>query len=266
MGIVTILSDLGNADNAVAIAKGLLLKHNPDIRLIDVTHEILPYNLVQCSYLLKNSAKHYPKNSIHLSLFDVMNNSPAQVLFTQVDGQFFITSDNGLLPMCFENEEQIIRSWEIREESNFVQWVDSASRLIAQLQENDYIIADELAPTMQPKIEHRNLKPIVRDGHIEVHILHIDRFGNLVLNLTREEFEAHRNKRKFRIKIPGQVADVTSLCTAYDEVSQGTIFCIFNSSNYLELCVQKSSARNLLGLNIFEEGRMVYSMITVSFF
>src|SRR5690606_20436822 len=102
--IITLLSDFGYQDNFVGVAKGILLAGMPDAKLVDISHGVMPFNILQCSYLLKSAYRNFPPHTIHLALFHVMHRNPARLLLTEVHNQYVLSADNGLLPLCFQNE------------------------------------------------------------------------------------------------------------------------------------------------------------------
>lgn len=262
--IATFISDFGNKDNAVAIAKGLVLKSNPELRLIDISHEIAPYNLLQCSYLLNSAFRNFPEYTVHVSMFDIMHRNPSHILFAEIDKQIIISADNGMFTFVFSGAE--IKVWKYRKEPsvNYIEWLRNAAVLIREMQETGFDLEQLEADVFEPEVQTTPLRAIVKDNQIDCHVIHIDRFGNVVLNITRDEFEGYRRNRQFSIRIPRNVP-VNQLSRNYNDVVQGERLCLFNSAGYLEIAIREGSAAQLLGLELFKKDQLIYNIIPIEF-
>lgn len=262
--IATLISDFGSGDNSVAIAKGLLYKHQPDLRLIDISHEVPPYDLNQCSYLFKSAYRFFPEHTLHISLFNVMHTLPAVVLLARVDDQVIITADNGFLGFTFPNSKITVWKYEDSECRNFVEWLSKAAKLIGELNAANFDLKAVKLIAHRSQIEVNPIQPSIKENGIECHILYVDRYGNAVLNVTREDFEKYRNNRSFSILVPMN-QPLTSIASDHASVPDGMQFCMFNSAGYLEIGVKNNSAFQLLGLRPFKDGHIIYSTVKIEF-
>lgn len=262
--IATFISDFGNKDNAVAIAKGLILKSNPELRLIDISHEVAPYDLLQCSYLLNSSFRNFPEHTIHISMFDIMHQNPSRVLFALVDGQVIISSDNGMFTFAFPHSDITIWEYEDSHSENYIEWLRKVAVLAREMHATGFEFSKLNASVYTPEIQIKPLKAIVKENQIDCHVIHIDRFGNVVLNITREEFETYRKDRRFSIRIPRNIP-VAQLSRNYNDVIPGERLCLFNSAGYLEIAIREGSAAQLLGLELFKKDQLIYNIIPIEF-
>ncbi len=258
--IITLLSDFGYQDNFIAVAKGVLLQELPVARLIDLNHEVEPFHLLQCSYLLKSAYANFPPRTVHLSLFDIMHRIPAALLVTKVEEQYIITADNGLLPLTFDGVlgkvymlEQMVTS--------YLDWLQLAARFIASLEQNNFSL-DHL-PTLIPKVHPSQVQALIKDNSIECQVIHIDRYENVVINITRDRFEALRQGRKFRIQIVRDT--VTRISNDYSDVPVSDKLCLFNSAGYMEIAINQGKASSLLGLRLHNERQLIYQNIKIEF-
>lgn len=105
MPIITLTSDYGNLDHRVSAIKGSILQLNPDARIIDITHEIGAYNLIQTAYILRNAYAHFPKESVHIVSVDSFFHKDRKNLLVKMDGHYFITADNGLMSLTFFDQK-----------------------------------------------------------------------------------------------------------------------------------------------------------------
>jgi S-adenosylmethionine hydrolase len=258
--IITLLSDFGYQDNFIAVAKGVLLQKLPVARLIDLNHEVEPFHLLQCSYLLKSAYSNFPQRTIHLSLFDIMHRNPAALLITRVDEQYIITADNGLLPLTFDGKLGKVYMLE-QTVNTYLDWLYLAADFIATLEQTDFNL-DHL-PTLEPKVHPSQLQALVKDNSIECQVIHIDRYENVVINITKDKFESLRKGRKFRIQIVRDT--VTQISKDYSDVPVSDKLCLFNSAGYMEIAINQGKASSLLGLRLHNERQLIYQNIKIEF-
>ncbi len=100
MSIIT-LTDFGNLDYRVAAVKGKILSLNPEVNIIDITHDIQAFNLIQTSYIVRNAYKYFPKGSIHILSVDSFYHKSRKNILYKADGSYFLAADNGLLSLIF---------------------------------------------------------------------------------------------------------------------------------------------------------------------
>jgi S-adenosylmethionine hydrolase len=259
--IITLLSDFGYQDNFIAVAKGVLLQKLPVARLIDLNHEVEPFHLLQCSYLLKSAYSNFPANTVHLSLFDIMHQNPASLLVTRVQNQFVVGADNGLLPLTFNGQIETVYALPDTVTS-YIDWLHLAANYIEQLQQNDFRIGE--MKTVSPKVHPMQLQPLIKENGIECQVIHIDRYENVVINITRDEFESLRKGRRFRIAFMRNEA-VTQISDNYSDVAPGEKLCLFNSAGFLEIAINQGKASSLLGLRLYNERQLIYQNIKIEF-
>ena len=261
--LVTLLSDFGNKDNAVAIAKGLMLKVNPGARLIDLSHEVAPYNLLQCSYLLMSAFRNFPAHTFHVSMFDIMHQVPAELLLIQVADQFIITADNGLLSYSFPDEPLEVFRYHKSAET-YIEWLELTAEWIKEISSQNFELDSASAQIHKPQIEIAPIQPVVKERQIECHVIHIDRFGNVVLNLSKKRFEDLRAGRDFTIRIPRNTP-INRFSKNYIDVPEGERLGLFNSAGYLEIAIREGSAAQLLGLELFKKDQLIYNVVHIDF-
>jgi S-adenosylmethionine hydrolase len=258
--IITLLSDFGYQDNFIAVAKGVLLQKLPVARLIDLNHEVEPFHLLQCSYLLRSAYSNFPERTIHLSLFDIMHRNPAALLITKVDEQYVITADNGLLPLTFDGRLGKVYMLE-QTVNTYLDWLYLAADFIATLEQTNFNL--EHLPTLEPKVHPSQVQALVKDNSIECQVIHIDRYENVVINITKDKFESLRKGRKFRIQIVRDT--VTQISNDYSDVPVSDKLCLFNSAGYMEIAINQGKASSLLGLRLHNERQLIYQNIKIEF-
>ncbi len=106
MPIVTFTSDVGMEDFITAAVKGQLLQANPSFTIIDITHNLSPFNFLRTAYVCKNAIKNFPVGSFHLILVNVFDEKTDHLLIAEHNGHYIGCADNGLLTMVLEELPQ----------------------------------------------------------------------------------------------------------------------------------------------------------------
>ena len=263
MLIVTLLSDIGTQDSTISGAKVLLAEAQPGITVVDVTHRITPYNLPEAAYNTTKAYRHFPKGSVHLLMVDVFRGDRNRMLLAEVDGHYFIAPDNGLLSLTFKNDlKNVWLCKELSETTTLLDWVAGVTDIIAVLKPG-VDPGEHLLPFTIKDIPPMMTQQSVR-GRVDCHILHIDRYGNMVLNITKEEFAAMSVNGSFVISLPGE-KNIDTLHHHYNEVPEGDLLCRFNSLGYLEIAVNHGSAAQRFKFDSTSSRDINYKVITIVF-
>ena len=247
MSFITLLSDFGLQDPSVAVVKGTLMAYTT-ASLIDISHDIKPFNISQAAYLLSASFKNFPAGTCHILLFDLFSNATPRLLLSSHNGHYFLSPDNGLLPMALGALPQ--STWlcyELTGSANsFIDWLHAAGNIIHQLKTKN---ANELA---LPEYTLLNTNPSNQDPSLaetQYDILHIDHYENVVVNITRPQFQNLVKDRPFQVKFM-HVEEISEISDSYNSVREGYKLCRFNSNNYLEICINRGKAASLFGLRL----------------
>lgn len=259
--IITLLSDFGYQDNYAAVTKGILLQQIPHANIIDISHDVEPFHLLECSYLLKSSYSNFPDNTIHLSLFNILHENPAKILIARKDNQFIISADNGLLPLTFDDSLDAIYKYET-EAKSYLEWMQLAAILIKDRELSVFDLNN--FEVYQPVTNGTQFSAIQSENAIECQVIHIDHYGNVIVNITKDKFEKIRQGRNFQIHIVRDV--LNKISNDYSDVTEpGKAVCLFNSAGFLEIAVNQGSASKLLGLKLYKEKMVYYQHIKIEF-
>lgn len=246
--MITLLSDFGLQDASVAIAKGILMQHNPGRQIIDISHEVQPFHTGQAAYLLGSAYKNFPADTCHLLLFDVFSEADIRLILSEHEGQYFLSADNGLLTTTLGKEpEQSWLCYELSKTDTFNDWLHAAGRIIEQLslQRPEALGLQTYTLKTKPKATQTNAE----DGGLKCDVIHIDHFDNVVINFTRQQLSSLGEGKTFRLQFVG-VEEINEISNNYNDVRPGYKLCRFNSSGYLELCINRGKAASLFGLRL----------------
>ncbi|MEH0007629.1 MAG: SAM-dependent chlorinase/fluorinase [Flavobacteriales bacterium] len=256
MPILTLSTDFGTKDHFVAALKGSLIQAIPDIKLVDITHEIAPFNVVEAAYIIRNAYASFPKKSIHLVGVDAEFQPGKQHVVVVLDDHFFICSDNGVLTWLAQEiaAEKMIAITAFEELKNSVFPVRDVFTKVAA-----HIAGGGTLDAMGHRIDRlRDLKiptPIVGKDQIQGRVIYVDHFGNAVTNITEKLIRGVGRSRKLEIharsctfdRIYNRYGDIERLESHSDGLSDGKKLALYNSSGLLELSIYRSNSATVGG-------------------
>jgi len=250
MGIITFISDFGTRDGYAGVMKGVILGINPEVRLVDITHEISPQDIFEAALVLKNSYSFFPNSSIHLVIVDPGVGSERKPILVETDNHFFVGPDNGVFGFIYE-VETIKRVVELTNKRYFLPKIsdtfhgrDIFAAVAAYLSLGTSL--DDLGERHNDVVRIDIPKPEIEKEMIKGIFFHIDRFGNLVSNIPEALFKEFVQDGKYEISFGGE--KVERVCKSYLEVGKGGVLAVFGSFGYLEISVRDQSAQAKLRL------------------
>ncbi|MBR9919896.1 MAG: SAM-dependent chlorinase/fluorinase [Bacteroidetes bacterium] len=255
MRIITLTTDLGWRDYYVAVIKGTLLSRQPEIQVVDITHDVPHYNIVEGAFVLRNAWHSFPPGSIHLvSILDYPSPN-SDFLIIKHDGHYFIGPNNGLFSLAFEEKPEEIYclasgSAHVFGPKNL--FAEAVSHICAEKP------LEEIAQKQPGLVEKINLQPVVSKDQIRGTIIHIDHYENAIVNIGRELFEKVRNGRSFKLFFKRH-DPIIRLSNQYCDVPIGEPLCLFNSAGLLELALNMDKAATLLGLSVEDTVQINFS-------
>lgn len=250
-GLITLLTDFGDRDSFVASMKGVVLTINPHATFVDLSHHVPPHSVDDAAYLLNSCYRYFPKGTVHVAVVDPGVGSQRRALIAKSERYFFLAPDNGLLSYILAGN----REMEVREIENEDYRLPSAGRTFDG--------RDLFAPAAAWLTKQQSFESFGRlvtdcktftipaptwEGKTLVgEIIHVDRFGNLISNLTRqhlEEVRAVAKGRQLSIRIGKQAID--GLVASYSEGTEKQPSALINSDGRLEIFVKEASAAAFL--------------------
>jgi S-adenosylmethionine hydrolase len=246
MPIVTLTSDFGWQDYYAALLKGAILCQNENIRLVDITHNINNYDIVQAAFIFKNAWRAFPAGTIHLVSVNDYNAGNVSFIALERGGHYFIGPDNGLFSLVFDEiPEQIVRLPFVEESSFPLKEV--YAHAIGCLAAGKPLA--ELGEAQHGYLQRLTFQPVTGPSRIRGAVIHIDKYDNVVVNIHRELFEKIGQGRDFALYFKRH-DPILRLSRHYHDAPVGGIICLFNSANLLEIAVNQGKASTLLGLKL----------------
>ncbi len=280
--IITLLTDFGTRDPYVASMKGVIFSINPEAKIVDITHQIPPQDILEAAYTLFASYKYFPKGTIHVIVVDPGVGSRRRIIALKTKNYIFIAPDNGVLSLVLQKEKVYpVRSprygrgirplqgritsngvkeiIEITNEKYFLKPVsdtfhgrDIFSPVAAYLSRG--IPLRNFGKRIEMTKELKIATPEMKKGKLMGRIIHIDRFGNLVTNVDREILSKLKRKKPASsagpptrwIKIGKR--RIQGIKKSYVNVGKGELLALFGSSGFLEISINFGNASKVLGM------------------
>jgi S-adenosyl-L-methionine hydrolase (adenosine-forming) len=252
MPLLTLTSDIGSQDYLVSAVKAQLLQTNPDFNIIDISHSIPPFNYPQAAYVCRSAVKNFPEFTYHIILVNLFEKKPEHLLLAFHNNQYFLCADNGLLTMILEGKPEMVIGIPLDKTAikNTIYCTEVMGKVVNQLVNGESI--KNIGIPDIGYIEKLHLRPLLDNQWIEGQIIFIDNFENVIVNITREQFEEQRKGRSFRIVFKRDEV-IDRISESYADVTEGEKLAIFNSAGYLEIAINKGNAAGLFGLKGFSE-------------
>ncbi len=249
--IITITTDFGVRDHFVGAMKGVILTINPEANLLDISHDVASYSVVDGAFTIAQAYPYFPSDTVHLVVIDPGVGGDRRPLLVQAGRHLFVGPDNGVFSFIYEREERVtVRH--ITAAHYFLQPVsrtfhgrDVFSPIAAWLTKgidpanfgepiSDYRRFANLNPTIESEQKARGI------------VLKADKFGNLITNFSVAHFPqfVQPDAPSFRLEINGH--KLTRLGKTFEEGTPGEIFAIVGSSGYLEIVCNGGAASRAL--------------------
>jgi S-adenosylmethionine hydrolase len=260
MAVITLTTDMGLKDHYDAVVKGTILREAPDVRIIDITHQVPPFDITGAAFVLRNAYPEFPEGSIHIVGVDPDLEPGKQHLLARYRGHYFIAADNGVLPMVFDHEapESMVRIHrELSEKDIPFPTKGVFARIAARL-----VLGEAMSSFGEATGEYvdkrSHFKPVVDGNTLRGTVIHIDSYDNAITNIDRELFEEVAQDRPFTIRFRASRNAIHRISEHYNEVTPGENVALFSSSGYLEVAINRGApgvgegARPLLGLKLYD--------------
>jgi S-adenosyl-L-methionine hydrolase (adenosine-forming) len=249
--ILTLTTDFGTKDHFAGVMKGVILGICPNVDIIDITHEVDPFEISEGAYVIAQAYRFFAPKTVHVVVVDPGVGSARRPILVEAGGQFFIGPDNGVLAMVYSKVAHKARA--ITNDKYFLQPVSRTFHGRDIFAPSAAHLANGARPSTFGKLIDDHLKPAFTEPQRIAKrvwvgtVLHIDRFGNLITNLHIDSFSDVRVK-PFELAIGTQI--LRRLGLTYAEIEPGQAFAIVGSSGYIEIATNQASAARALGCGV----------------
>jgi S-adenosylmethionine hydrolase len=247
--LITLLTDFGTADYFVGAVKGVILSKNPGANIVDITHEITPQDVEAAAFTLLAAHTSFPAGTIHVAVVDPGVGSERKGLLIKSGGQFFVGPDNGTFSYVAGDDAEIFElvnaEYFQTDVSQTFHGRDVFAPVAAAL--SNGVAPDKLGQKISDCVRLPPLQAkVLRDGKVEARIIHIDRFGNCVTNITRNELTEKDIESGATLMVGTKPVDSFKRFYGEEPNSRNKAFAIWGSAGFLEIAAENRSAADLL--------------------
>ena len=252
MPIVTLTTDFGHKDYSVSVIKGALIQQISNVRIIDISHEISPYNPSETAYILKNAFQSFPKGSIHIIGVESEWTPENSHLVMKFQEHYFISSDNGVLSLIKEDfvATKIVEINIHKKVISAFPVLDVFINVAAHIARKGEL--EVIGKSISKIKELTNIKPVINKDKNQIlgSVIYIDNYGNLVTSIKESLFHEVGKSRSFTIfarsvkfkKIYKSYSQAINFKLPKEKREEdGKKIALFNTAGHLELAVYKSN-------------------------
>ena len=252
--IVTLLTDYGSKDSFAASVKGVIFKINPQAQVVDISHEVNPQDIWEAAFTLKSAYNYFPKGTVHLAVVDPGVGSDRKPIILVTESYYFVGPDNGLFSLIYQESERI-RVHHITSAHYFLPspgptfhgrdiFAPTAAWLSKGIPSGNF--GEEITDYVKLNVP----VPKAVGNTIDGHVVHIDRFGNAITNITFKDIQSlipeGGQLGQATVNVVGK--EIKGLKKFYAEAAPNDPGAIINSSGLLEIFLFKQNARTALGV------------------
>jgi len=249
--IITLTTDYGTNDHLVGTLKGVILKINPDTNIVDITHNVAPYDLLDGALAIGSAYSYFPARTIHIVVVDPGVGTDRRPLLVSGETQYFVAPDNGVLSLIYEREESLVvrhanvEHYYLQPVSKTFHGRDIFAPIAAWLSKGSQASAmgDEIT-------DHKKFampRPKAGEGGLKGVVLRVDSFGNLVTNFRAEDLPAQSLENgEVRFQLGNHT--VSKLVDTFAKGAPGEAFAYVGSNGFVEIGINRGNASRSLGV------------------
>lgn len=269
--MITITTDFGTRDAYVPAMKGTMLSICPDVRLVDITHEISPQDVMEAAFVLQSARPFFPEGTIHLVVVDPGVGTDRRAIALRANGHLYVGPDNGVFPLVLNGEEPAAiveldnpEAWRTTEPSTTFHGRDIFAPAAAHLAAGRSL--DAIGSPIESLEPLRWARPTTNQRTVQGWIIHVDHFGNCVTNVRRStlaeaaEIDEEAPPIDAFPPLKGFVGSsmLEELHSTYGAVAEGDPLLLFGSTGFLEIGVNGGNASELLDIRKGDSVKIVF--------
>ena len=253
--LITLLTDFGDRDWFAASMKGVILSIHPEACIVDISHQISPHQIHEAAYVLESCYRYFPPGTVHVAVVDPGVGTCRRPLLVSTPRYHFLAPDNGLLTRVLRGEpEQEIRelhgaNYRIETKGATFDGRDVFAPAAAWLSKGESV--ESLGRRVGDPVMLSVAEPVRQDQAMIGAIEYVDRFGNLISNVTREhlcEFGERARQQDLSIWVGSCV--IRGIVSSYSEGKRDVPSALVNSCGKLEIFLDGNNASEVLKLGV----------------
>lgn len=248
MAIITLTTDFGLKDHYVGAVKGAILSRSPQATIVDISHLIDKYNIQDAAFILKESYFNFPKGTVHIiGLLSELKGTGGYVA-VENDGHFFISANNGIFSLLFEEIKGPVIEIPIDSLNNLSFPVRDIFVKVACMLADGVSIAS-IGKPKEGLLQRLPFRASSIGNIIRGTIVFVDSYGNVITNIDKLLFEQIGKGQQFVIEL-ARSNQIDKISLEYNSVPEGEILALFNSSGHLEIAMRNGKISTMLNLKL----------------
>lgn len=258
--IITLITDFGTKAGYLGALKGVILKINPEVELVDITHEVNPFDVWEGAWVLNSCYQFFPSGTIFLVVVDPGVGGPRKLLLIKSEDYYFVGPDNGVFSFVYE-KEKILEMIHITNEKYFIGKPSSTfhgrdifAPVAAYISLG--VKMDEFGKTASECFKFKIPSPQISKNKIIGEILYVDSFGNLITNINQNLVDKVKRMNSLEIICKGK--RTKKISRSYFEGKEKEILALVGSSGFLEISTNQDNAQRILRAKKGDKIRIEY--------
>ncbi len=260
MSVITLTTEWNTNDFYVGAVKGALLTNGLDNIIIDITHNITKFSIVQAAFILKSCYEQFPEGSVHVICVNSELTDKNKHVAVKHNNHYFVCTDNGILGLLFDSKPDIIvKLASINEHITFPElnvFPQAVSHLIKGKNIKD-LGKEQSSINRQigymPTIDEHGDNTIISGK-----VIYIDSYENAITNISKDLFINVGKERKFAIFLQNNIHSLNKINNSYFETEDGELVALFNSLNLLEIAIKYGSVKQFFKLDVDSQIRIEF--------
>ncbi len=246
MSYIALITDWQQNDYYLGAVKGFIYSQIADVNIIDINNDISKHNLFPAAFILKSCFNDFPEGTIFIIGVQTIIEGENNYLCFKYKNRYILCSDNGFFTHFTEEAPEAVYCLTdipttFPEKDIFAKY---ACKIL-----NGENISEFANPITEYKIV-KNFNPIIEKSTITGTIIYIDNYGNVIINVSKEQFEKTCNERRFKIILGNTNYNISKINKTYNENNDNEFIALFNSIGLLEIAMNNTSIANLIQLEI----------------
>jgi hypothetical protein len=249
--IITLTTDYGTNDHLVGSLKGVILKINPDVTIVDITHGVTPYDLLDGALTIGSAYAYFPPKTIHIVVVDPGVGTERRPLLVSGDNQYFVAPDNGVLSLVYERNTNVVvrhanaEHYYLQPVSKTFHGRDIFAPIAAWLTKGWQTAS--MGEEIHDYKKFALPRPKASNGVVKGVVLRVDSFGNLITNFRSEDLpESARAGGSLQLQVGAH--PVKRLVDTFARAENAEPVAFVGSSGYIEIAVNKGNAARTLAI------------------
>ena len=260
MAVITLTSDLGTVDYYVSVVKATILRQLENVNIVDISHNIAPFNIIHAAHVLKNAYEEFPPESIHIIGVNTETSEDNSHLAVYANGHYFIGTDNGIFSLLLDlKPDKIVEITTTRDSDNDnFPLKDIFTKVACHIARGGTleIIGTEIKEFSK---EFAKLEALHDKNSIRGSIIHIDHYGHAITNINQRLFKDVAKGRNYTINLGSKEHySLNTIKRKDNEVQAGDAVALFTSTDFLSVSINNGSASSLMGLHINDTVRIEF--------